>query len=75
LGTTVDFPDAYVKVLKITGDKQLLEVAVGYYGEKNGVLIKQDVYSFSPDLDAGNFIKQAYGYLKTLLDFEGWADC
>ena len=58
-------------------------------GNKHGINFKIDVlqttesieplytkqYSFAPQMDGGNFIKQAYDHLKTLPEFAGAVDC
>jgi hypothetical protein len=75
VGTTATFPDCYIKVSKISGDKVLLEASVSYYTEQSGVLIRENRYFIAPDLDGDNFISQIYEHLKTLPEFEGAEDC
>ena len=75
LGTTAEFPDAYIKVDRITGDKLLIEISVNYYTKHGGLLVKTESHKFFPSLEGDNFIAQAYEHLKTLPEFEGAVDC
>jgi hypothetical protein len=75
VGTTAVFPDSYIKVEKIAGGKELLEVAVGYYTTAGGIQIKEEKFFFAPLLSSVNFIKQAYLHLKTLPEFADAIDC
>lgn len=62
----------YIKVQRVAGDKTLVNVDVLLTGDSiNG----KRFYSFAPDLNGPNFIKQAYDYLKTLPEFAGAIDC
>lgn len=64
--------DAYIKVAKMTGDKNK---QICYVHLIDGEGIIQQQYEFVPDMDGPNFIKQAYLYLKTLPEFAGAVDC
>ena len=75
LGTTVDFPNTYIRVENISGSKALLQATINHLTEQNGVLFNTDVVYFTPDLTGDNFIKQAYEYLKTLPEFADATDC
>ena len=67
--------NAYIKVDFVSGDKNTINITVGYYktNESNNCF-KVNSYSFNPSLD-NNFIKQAYEYLKTLEEFKDAEDC
>jgi hypothetical protein len=69
---TTTIPNCIIKVLAIEGNKDELNVTVLI--SKDG-LESRRVYSFKPDMDGTNFIKQAYLHLKTLPEFEGAVDC
>jgi hypothetical protein len=68
---TVNF-DAYIKVESIRSTKSDASVLVSFnIGESSF----ERVYGFTPSMDGGNFIKQAYEYIKALPEFEGAEDC
>jgi hypothetical protein len=67
---------AYIKVSNVAGSKEDMAAEVRYLKDSaSGDLIKVESYSFGPDMDGDNFIKQAYEHLKTLPEFEGAIDC
>lgn len=74
-GTQSEFPNAYLKIKSIEGDKQELKVIVAHMTEQNGRVILETLTYFNPSLDGSNFIAQAYAHLKTLPDFAGATDC
>lgn len=62
----------YIKVDRVIGDKSLVNVDVTLSGESvNG----KRFYSFTPDMNGPNFIKQAYLHLKSLDEYAGAEDC
>lgn len=64
--------NAYVKVERVTASKDSASVDVSFTeGEKK----TSSSYTFKPNLDGGNFIKQAYDHLKTLPEFASAQDC
>lgn len=69
----VYFADAYIKVENISGDKSRISYTYGIYKTAGGDLLKRFTKSFVPDMDGGNFIKQAYMELKSV-EFVGSAD-
>jgi hypothetical protein len=75
IGTTSTFPNAYIKVGRILGDKSLIDIRIDSYSEVNGWLVLERVYQFQPSLNDKNFIEQAYLYLKTLPEFADATDC
>ena len=69
------FPNAYIKIDQISGNKSLLQVVIGIYKEQGRNKIDSISTGFSPSLGGENFIAQAYDYLKTLPEFSGATDC
>jgi hypothetical protein len=61
------------RVSHINGTKDILMFNVE--GKQENLIIYRDEFSFTPDLNGSNFIKQAYEYLKTLPEFAGATDC
>jgi hypothetical protein len=61
------------RVAHINGTKDILMFTVE--GKQENLIIYQNEFSFTPELDSSNFIAQAYEYLKTLPEFEGATDC
>jgi hypothetical protein len=71
----VVFTDSYIKVEKLDGNKNKIEITVFFYKKQNEKVVDSKIYSFVPTLDGHNFIAQAYDYLKTLPEFAGATDC
>ena len=69
------FDDAYWKLNQISGTKNKITFFVQVQGSKGGPVLALKEYSFVPDMDGGNFIKQAYQFLKTLPEFSDATDC
>lgn len=69
--------NAYIKVETLSGNKNTLEITVIIYSEKDGAKapVQATKHTFSPSMDGGNFIAQAYAHLKTLPEFAGATDC
>lgn len=64
--------NAYIKVERVSASKDSASADVSFTeGEKKS----SSSYTFQPKLDGGNFIKQAYEYLKTLPEFADAQDC
>lgn len=65
--------DAYIKIENVQGNKLGVTALVS----KTSVdrVRQSSSYSFVPDMDGANFVKQAYEYLKTLPEFAGAQDC
>jgi hypothetical protein len=71
-GQTIVTMNAYIKVDRVSANKDSASADVSFTeGEKK----TSSSYTFKPNLDGGNFIKQAYDYLKTLPEFAGAQDC
>lgn len=68
-GTSQTLPNVYIKVIAIEGNKSSISSNVGYFKEKNGLLLQSKFFDFEPDLNGGNFIEQAYVYLKKVDEF------
>jgi hypothetical protein len=75
LGQNISFNNAYIKVVKVNGDKTTITASVDTLTEVNGQQISRVDYIFSHDLNNGNVIAQAYQHLKTLPEFAGAVDC
>lgn len=69
------FRNAYIKVESISGSKENMVVKVIYLKQKDEIKVKRKDFSFIPDLNGANFIKQAYEHLKTLPEFADAEDC
>lgn len=74
-GKDVVFQDCYFKVSHIAGSKLNLIVSVDAMSSRDGSTIERTDHSFTPNMDGGNFIAQAYAHLKTLPEFSGATDC
>lgn len=72
---TVNIQNAYIKVVTVNGNKDLLFANVTAYKEKDGQTLTNKSYEFTPDLAGRNFFAQAYEYLKTLPEFSNATDC
>ena len=68
----VTISDVYAKVLSVTGNKASIIASVGFIKD---VKLAERIYTFTPDLEGPNFIKQAYQFLKTLPEFSDATDC
>jgi hypothetical protein len=68
------FPNAYIKVQSVSGNKERMTAVVVMHKEKDGFCLRSKSYNFVPDLSS-NFIAQAYNHLKTLPEFSGAMDC
>lgn len=68
---------AYIRVDKIEGDKDAIEIDLGIYADDSKTTVfKKESHQFVPNLDLNtpNFIQQAYEHLKTLPDFSSSVD-
>lgn len=73
-GNNVVLSNCYIKVSKVSGDKNTVSAYVDFIinSEDGGAI--QRLHKFSPDMNGANFIQQAYEHLKTLPEFAGAAD-
>lgn len=65
---------AYVKVESLVGTKNEMNADVSFSGE-SARFSRQYTFPVSVEEGSGNFIKQAYDYLKTLPEFADAVDC
>ena len=69
------FPNCYIKVATVSGNKDSISCSVNFSKEKDGQFLNSQSFSFTPSMTGSNFIKQSYEHLKTLDEFEGATDC
>lgn len=74
-GTNSTFDNAYIKVETVSMDKSFATAQISIKDSANGVFLQQSKYQFPIDLYGKNAISQAYGFIKTLPEFEGATDC
>ena len=74
-GTTVVLNGMYVRVSSVIGTKSLIRYGVDVSHDMASPSVHRMEYSFVPDMDGGNFIRQAYMHLKSLPEFAGAIDC
>ena len=64
--------ELYVKVINVASTKEGATAQVSFVSDVvNGV----KTYSFTPDMNGPNFIRQTYEHLKTLPEFSSAIDC
>ena len=74
-GKDVEFCDAYIKVVRIHGDKRLMAADVEIFTEPGGERLHHTSYAFPFEIEGSNVIAQAYAHIKTLPEFFGAVDC
>ena len=67
-------PNGYVRIKTIEGDKNLITLNVEIFANKEfrdalGPSVSMGEFSFVPELEGDNFIKQGYEYLMTIEPF------
>lgn len=67
--------NGYCKITNIIGSKEQIKFTLTVINKKSNIIFKESIYKFVPNMDGGNFIKQAYEHLKTLPEFVGATDC
>ena len=67
--------NGYLKVANVNGNKNGMAVVLSYAVDSAHDSIKTQQFSFVPSMDGGNFIEQAYKYIKSLNGFEDATDC
>ena len=65
----------YVQIRDIKASKVEVAARVFFVNEESGSLVREQFYTFQPDLEGPNFIAQAYEHLKTLPEFADAEDC
>lgn len=65
-GKEVIYDNCYIKIISISGNKDLLFLSIGIYTNDKAYQIDTDTYSFIPNVSdtAKNFLKQGYEALK-----------
>jgi len=71
----IQISDAYIKVHSVTGGKSQITCLIGFHVDPDEQQFTATQHTFTPSMDGGNFIKQAYEHLKTLPEFAGATDC
>jgi len=72
----IHLPNAHWRVNAIHGNaKQISFDAIAFVDATQLQPVASQTHYFVPDLNGGNFVAQAYAYLKTLPEFEGAVDC
>jgi hypothetical protein len=67
---------SYIRVAHIAGTKhQIIANVVSHKDNASGEAFKAGNYKFSPDMNGGNFIRQAYDHIKSLPEFTNAVDC
>jgi len=72
-GLTIN--DGYLRVTEVAGNKDRVAFSLSYQVAQGEDSIKTQSFDFAPDMSGGNFIEQAYQYLKTLPEFKSAQDC
>lgn len=75
-GKPLSFPSAYMRIIKLEGNKLEMLATVETYAEKEGAVLSRDAYEIKHDVSSNsNSFAQAYTYLKSLPEFAGAMDC
>jgi hypothetical protein len=69
------FPNCYIKVATVSGNKDSISCCVNFQKNEGGQFLDSQSFTFAPSMTNGNFIAQAYAHLKTLPEFAGATDC
>lgn len=74
--SAMELPGAVYRVETVLGNKYSVSANVSIYRDESleGGAIDRRSYSFTPSMEGGNFIQQAYEHLKTLPEFAGAED-
>lgn len=67
--------NCYVKVQSVSGTKNSVQAVVTFSANSEQEPLDSMLEIFTPSMDGGNFIAQAYAHLKTLPEFAGAVDC
>lgn len=70
-----EFPDCVIRVDSVSGGKKQIIASIGFYASQNEDRLIEKSVIFTPSMDGGNFIAQAYTHLKTLPEFSDAVDC
>jgi hypothetical protein len=69
------FPNCYIKVATVSGNKDSIACCVNFQKNEGGQFLDSQSFTFTPSMTGSNFIAQAYEHLKTLPEFDGATDC
>lgn len=67
--------DGYLRVSNLQGTKNSVAYVVAFQASANNDALRHQSFSFAPDMNGANFIKQAYEHLKTLEGYKDAVDC
>ena len=67
--------DGYLRVSDVRGTKNSLAYVISFQANADNDALRQESFSFAPDMNGANFIKQAYEHLKTLEGYKDAVDC
>jgi hypothetical protein len=65
----------YIKVRTVSGDKNNVSATLSFAANQSAEPIAMSDVNFTPLMDGGNFIAQAYEHIKTLPEYAGAIDC
>jgi hypothetical protein len=68
-----DLGECYIKVETVNGSKKTVLANVTMTNKEG--IVRNYSCAFEPNMNGGNFIAQAYFYLKTLPEFANAIDC
>jgi hypothetical protein len=66
--------NGYIKIENLNGDKDGINIRVGFKKDKNSQAIFYRNFSFVPSENNFNYLQQGYEYLKTLDEFKDAID-
>lgn len=72
-GATVE--NAYIKVGNLSGTKNRFSFTVEIKASAESAPVMEEAHSIVPNMDGGNFVKQAYDHLKSLPEYAGAQEC
>jgi len=70
----VSISNAYLKVSSLSGNKNRVTFTLVSFNQQDGEQITKQKFTFEPDMNGENFIRQAYLHLKSLPEFSGAGD-
>jgi len=79
-GVSVTYPDTYIRIEKMSGNKHNIDMLVNLYNNANNIsspeclLIEQRTFNMPFDCEK-LVMQQGYDYLKKLPEFSGSIDC
>lgn len=76
-GKTLNFSDAYTKIINVSGDKKYLTIQTATFDDlrlENTLIYEEHIFVPSVSENSNNFIKQGYEYLKTLPEYANAID-